>query len=1254
MEHTEREKGSMQYKGALLSTKRVIDRYLKLIVLDAVVVMLSLWTAWSIRSLTASLDNGPVLLFTGISILIYWFSNFWFRMYQRIWQYAAAGEVISIAEANLCSVGLITLLDLLWPNPRPIPISVCLLSGAFAFIGFTAVRYRQRLWTGMHWRWSEYRDTQKQNRERVLVVGAGEAGELFARRIMYAPGERRYELIGFIDDDPSKHHMRLHDLPIFGDFTLIPEIVSKYGIDLIVIAIYNISGGDFRNILDVCEKSQARIKVIPDPMEFLEIQSDAPPIRDVSAEDLLGRQAVEIDASACSRLLEGCRVLVTGAAGSIGSELSEQILSFNPQQLVLVDNNESGLYETHNYLSRIYASQNGNNRAGVNDRIIPIVASITNRSKMNFVFTKYRPQVVFHAAAYKHVPMMEDQPDEALWVNVYGTKNIVELSREYEVERFVFVSTDKAVQPVCIMGATKWLAELMIMNPDAWSRREREADAQERRKSQRAGKKRLVDENQGSNLQSTLFTAVRFGNVLASRGSVVPAFEQQISAGGPVMVTHPEMTRYFLSIKEAVRLIIQAATFTQGRDIFMLHMGERIKIDDLARRLIRLRGARPDIDIPIVYTGIRPGEKMHEELVAPGESKLETQHSRIFRIQKNHLPQPEVLAGEIDELQKLAKDHENADLADRLQKFVSSQEGLQPGGHTIFFRGKISELISAAREAESKENWDEALQNYSEALRLSEGIHTRYADLLCRTANVHLKKWNLGQATELLNQSKEISRKNGYIPGLLLSSIFLGKASEQADDLSTALKHYRSAMRMESFYKTEENKRTILTSIGRVYEKQGKYHKAVSFLKKAVDCWKNEPVTLEWADAIFRLGSCAAKLQWTKRAERYFYQALIYSRQLQDRNLQAGIYLQLSRLSIARKQSLKARELAEQSLEILLSGGSKRKLAEVYLILGSILHEELKLGLAEEHLQKSLALCIETGQVMLMGDVHVSLALLCVDQEQISKALQHLSFALTQYHKVTKAAEIVEIKGKMDTLEKLFVRVCRELASYSGKGWDEDHGLRVALHCLELAEWLGLTGDQKKALVSAALLHDIGTSKICEDILAKRSSLSSDEMDEVKKHVLHSATMIEDIQFPWPEVLAYVKYHHERYDGNGYPLGLRKDEIHLGARILALADFYVALTSERSHRKAFPVQEALELVRQESGKMFDPKVVEVFLHPRFVDTLLSMTGDVENRMESSPLWNRLQGSTTASSSLKLKNAISPGNRDEERDGTFGL
>ena len=360
----------------------------------------------------------------------------------------------------------------------------------------------------------------------------------------------------------------------------------------------------------------------------------------------------------------------------------------------------------------------------------------------------------------------------------------------------------------------------------------------------------------------------------------------------------------------------------------------------------------------------------------------------------------------------------------RLQKFVSVTEGQQPGGHTIMFRGKISELMTNARDAESRENWDLALEHYRDALRLSEGIQNRSADLLCKMAAIQLKKWNIGEATEMLTQSKDLSRRNGYIPGLLQSSILLGKTAELAGDYVLAIKHYRSAMRMEALYKTNENKATILASIGRVLEKQGKFHKAVPYLKKAVDCMKEEPISSEKAEAIYRLGSCAAQLSWPQRAEKCLYQALILSRQLQDKNLQAEIYLQLSRLSLMRKQRLKARELAEQSLEILLSGGSKLKLAEAYLILGSILREELKLGLAEEHLQKCLNLCVETGQVMLTGDVYVALSVLYMDQEQITKALQHLSLAQTQYSRVTKPAELVQTRVKNGRTRKI---VCSRL-----------------------------------------------------------------------------------------------------------------------------------------------------------------------------------------------------------------------------------
>ena len=665
--------------------KRIMRRYLELAFADALVVVVSLWLSWSIRAVTALISIQPLFIFTILSVLTFWLSNFVFRLYHRMWRYASAADVIAICGAVLQGTAIITALDLLWPGVRPLPLSVVLLTGFFSFVGFVAVRYRRRVWSGIHWRLDVLR-TKKSGRERILVVGAGEAGEILARRFLSPKVEDKFRLVGFIDDDPSKHKMLLYDLPIFGDRYQIPALVANENIDLIIIAIYNITGENFRNVLEICEKTPARIKVIPDLIEFIHDRPGMPAFRDISSEDLLGRKMVDIDETACRSFLEGQRILVTGAAGSIGSELCRQIIKYKPKQLLMLDNNESGLYELHNGLSHTeYAiesvSQNPHSKL-----LRAIVGSVTNRSKMNFVFDKYRPNIVFHAAAYKHVPMMEDQPDEALWVNVFGTKNLMELSKEYGVKCFVFISTDKAVQPVCMMGATKWLGELMMMNPDSWSRRVMQTEAVERRRKKRP-MNRAIGGVEDSPAQKTLYTVVRFGNVLSSRGSVVPAFEQQIRAGGPVKVTHPDMTRYFMSIVEAVRLVIQAATFTTGKDIFMLDMGERIKIDDLARRLIRLRGARPGIDVPIIYTGIRPGEKLHEELMGPTENRQLTQHECIFRIQKTHNVLPESLASEIDQLIPLAKEHNNEELMKRLQDFVAKEDGLQPEGRVLSFRG---------------------------------------------------------------------------------------------------------------------------------------------------------------------------------------------------------------------------------------------------------------------------------------------------------------------------------------------------------------------------------------------------------------------------------------------------------------------------------------------------------------------------------------------------------------------------------------
>ncbi|HET6266398.1 MAG TPA: polysaccharide biosynthesis protein, partial [Acidobacteriota bacterium] len=490
--------------------KRFFPNYLQLVFLDACAVIISLWAAWTIRAVTAKLEIAPLLWFSLLSVIIYCVCNSWLRLYQRIWEYATPAELVSIGLSTLGATFVMSVVDLLWPDYRPIPISVVVVAGLFSFIGFVAVRYRERMWTGLQWRFHSYRARRSLSRPRVLIVGAGIAGETLARRFLYTADSTRYQLVGFVDDNPATHRLRLHDLPIFGAVQLIPELVTQYHIDLVIIAIYNITDSNFQAILSICEKTPAAIKALPDLMDFLDTKGAVSSVRNISAKDLLGREPVKIDESACRGLLRGRRVLVTGAAGSIGSELCQQILRYEPKQLLMLDNNESGLYEMHNSLKRQQkeASTGQNTLVQMGDALVPIVSSVTNRSKMNRVFSKYKPEIVFHAAAYKHVPMMEDQPDEALWVNVYGTKNLVELSREYHTERFVLVSTDKAVQPVCIMGATKWLAELMIMNPGAWSRRERGADAVERRRKARNGNgHHNGDETAAS--KGTLFTAVR-------------------------------------------------------------------------------------------------------------------------------------------------------------------------------------------------------------------------------------------------------------------------------------------------------------------------------------------------------------------------------------------------------------------------------------------------------------------------------------------------------------------------------------------------------------------------------------------------------------------------------------------------------------------------------------------------------------------------------------------------------------------------
>jgi len=612
----------------------VIKRYISWGVIDALVVAASLLLAWSARSITVDLDIRSLFPFGLVAIGVYWVVNYFFRLYHYIWHYASAGEIVVIAAAVVMSTILLIIADIFWPDQRPVPLSVVLMMGFFCFVGFVSVRYRHRVWTGFRWRWQALLGEFPRAQTRVLVVGAGEAGQLLVWRFQNQKEGESYKIVGFVDDDPNKQGMYIHGLPVLGNRYTIPDLVARHSIDLIILAMYNISGEDFRAIVDICLKTSAAVKTLPNVFELIRGVKGSPLVRDITAEDLLGRKPVKIDLNQCRNLLMGKTVMVTGGAGSIGSELCRQILSFNPHLLLIVDNNESGLYDlTQDLLSE------GEKRQFI---LKPVVGDVTNAVEMEGVFKLYRPQVVFHAAAYKHVPLMEEYPDRAVRVNIMGTKIVSSLAAQNGAELFVLISTDKAANPQSVMGATKRICEMMVLSM----------------------------QSEGS--RSTKFTAVRFGNVLGSRGSVVPLFERQIARGGPVTITHPEMTRYFMNISEAVSLILQAAALTEGGDIFLLDMGQQIRIEDLARRLIRLRGLRPGIDIPIIYIGTRPGEKVSEELLNDGEVCVPTSHPYIFRVKSDYVPDQKTLWRQIDELIALAEAQCNEELVRRLMELANS------------------------------------------------------------------------------------------------------------------------------------------------------------------------------------------------------------------------------------------------------------------------------------------------------------------------------------------------------------------------------------------------------------------------------------------------------------------------------------------------------------------------------------------------------------------------------------------------------
>ncbi len=558
-----------------------IRRAVILLIIDAVSVNLAFIIALLLKyegQIPAVLETGAlhmVPICTFIPLLVFIIS----KLYHRIWEYASLDELLLIVKSTTISCLLIVLITQLF-SLLEYPLSIYIIAWVFMtiFVGIPRLFWRFAHDYYLHLRESKHSHW-------VLIVGAGDAGAVLVREMHNNP-QLKMKVIGLVDDDPSKNNMILGGIPVLGNCAKIPGLVIDLHIDEIIIAMPSITGKELREIIETCKQTSARIRILPGIYD-LSKKGLVHSLRDIQMEDLLRREAVQVDLDEMAKYVGNKTVLVTGAGGSIGSELCRQLANFSPRQLILLDSSENNLYEIEIEL----VSKN-------TAPVIPVLADIRDYSKMESVFINYRPQLVFHAAAFKHVPMMERYPEEAFTNNIIGTRNVADLADKYKVQTFIQVSTDKAVNPTSIMGASKRIAELIVKDIN-----------------------RISD---------TKFASVRFGNVLGSRGSVIPIFMRQINSGGPVTITHPEMKRYFMTIPEAVQLMIQAGAMAEGGEIFVLDMGEPVVIEDLAKDLIRLAGFEPGTEIEIIYSGIRPGEKLFEELFTDKEEMAATKHQRIF------------------------------------------------------------------------------------------------------------------------------------------------------------------------------------------------------------------------------------------------------------------------------------------------------------------------------------------------------------------------------------------------------------------------------------------------------------------------------------------------------------------------------------------------------------------------------------------------------------------------------------------------
>ena len=585
-------------------------------------------------------DN--MLFYTIISLLIFWV----FRLYHSLWQYASIAEVYRIAEACITVEVVHFLSNKMVGNMLP---RSCYFNAAiYLIIAICASRFMYRMIRTVL---NKYRNIKTSNN--VMIIGAGEATNVIMREIQSSSYLANSNIACIIDDDRRKVGKYIRGVKVIGTRDKIKEAAKLYDIDEIIFAIPSASNEVKRDILNICKETDCTLKILPGVYQMVDGEVNVDSIRNVDVLDLLGRDPIEVDIESIMGYVKDKVIMVTGGGGSIGSELCRQLVSHKPKQLILFDIYENNAYDIQQELKINYPDAN----------VVTLIGSIRNVSRLESVFAQYKPDIVYHAAAHKHVPLMEVSPDEAVKNNVVGTWNVARMADKYGVKKFVMISTDKAVNPTNVMGATKRICEMIVQTYNEISK--------------------------------TDFVAVRFGNVLGSNGSVIPLFKRQIEAGGPVTVTDPNIIRYFMTIPEAVSLVLQAGTYAWGGEIFVLDMGAPVKIDTLARNLIRLSGYKPDVDIKIVYSGLRPGEKLFEEKLMAEEGMMKTDNELI------HIGKPipfdtETFLGQLGELARASYNNDE-NIVEMVEKIVPtfSPVGDKPTGNEKYGRNDVA--VSAAK-----------------------------------------------------------------------------------------------------------------------------------------------------------------------------------------------------------------------------------------------------------------------------------------------------------------------------------------------------------------------------------------------------------------------------------------------------------------------------------------------------------------------------------------------------------------------------